>query len=148
MTSVPNLMNSLSTLHSTMKKRASLLNKLNIIEERLDSVLQRNELYKKKERSNGHFVRANQEYDGYEYEEEMYNEEDGSAKAYEEDVEYVEELDDAGLVDDDGEEGEDEEEDDEDDDKGSDAAYLEQETGDFDIDKELVQEDAYSDEEL
>lgn len=124
------------------------MNKLNIIEERLDSVLQRNELYKKKERSNGHFVRANQEYDGYEYEEEMYNEEDGSAEAYEEDVEYVEELDDAGLVDNDGEEGEDEEEDDEDDDKGSDAAYLEQETGDFDIDKELVQEDAYSDEEL
>ncbi|KAL6940705.1 hypothetical protein ACO0QE_004618 [Hanseniaspora vineae] len=148
LTSVPNLMNSLSTLHSTMKKRASLLNKLNIIEERLDSVLQRNDLYKKKERSNGYFVRGDQEYDGYEYEEDVYGEEDGNTAAFEEDVEYVEELDDAGLLDIDGEEGEDDENEDDEENEGHDSAHLEQETGDFDIDKELVQEDAYSDEEL
>ncbi|KAH3900297.1 uncharacterized protein SCODWIG_01401 [Saccharomycodes ludwigii] len=71
---IPDLLSSLSSLHSAMKRKASVLNRLNELGEALDCVLKRNEF--------------NDETSNNEYE----------SEEEEEFVEYVEELDDAGLL--------------------------------------------------
>lgn len=114
---IPNLMSSLASLHSTLKKRSELLPRLLAIEARLNNVV----------------ISQNKEEVGevtVEYDED------------EDDVEYNEELDDAGLIDD-GEEEEEEEDDEDEEDKEE-----IQEEGDDLNPSEQDNEEGYSDVEI
>lgn len=88
--SIPNLLKTLSSLHSTLRNRGNLLNRLLALETRLDITLNK--------------LKMNNAPDDVLYgdDEEEFTLDDGED---EDDVEYNEELDDAGLIED-GEEGE------------------------------------------
>lgn len=95
---IPNLMSSLSSLHSTLKGRSALLPRLLTLETRLESVLNRLHPVHNIEDA---VIRSS-----YLHDETSQQEEEDDEEA---DVEYNEELDDAGLI----EDGEDDYEDDE-----------------------------------
>lgn len=90
---MPNLMSSLSSLHSTLKRRADLLPKLMALETRLNSCL--DDLDNKRYAQYGIDKMNNPNPGDYAYDgEDKYSHED------EDEVEYIEELDDAGLIED------------------------------------------------
>lgn len=102
---IPNLMSSLSSLHSTLKRRSDLLPRLLVLETRLEYTL--NKL---------HPLADVNSYALHEYpQEDEEQQEQKELEDDEEDVEYNEELDDAGLIDDGEEEDDEDEEEDEDD---------------------------------
>ncbi|CCK68834.1 Utp5p KNAG_0B03930 [Huiozyma naganishii CBS 8797] len=125
MVSIPNLLKTLASLHSTMKNRANLLNRLLVLETRLDLTLNSMKL-------------ENFEAD----------DEDASATYQEEDeetVEYNEELDDADLIEDgEGDDSESEEEEDEDE-EGDDPSAQKRENGDQEVAEDS---EGYSDVEM
>lgn len=101
---IPNLMSSLSSLHSTLKRRSDLLPRLLVLETKLEYTL--NKLHPL-DNANSYVL---QEFSQAEEEEEQ-NQKELEEDEY--DVEYNEELDDAGLIDD-GEEDDENEDEDED----------------------------------
>lgn len=124
---VPNLMKTLASLHSTLKNRAGLLDRLLALETRLDSVLNKLD------------TPQTDDSNSPEYMEDVLDDED--------DVEYVEELDDANLIES-GEEGESSEDEDEQDSNDEDKAPYanEQDTNDTaDVGED---EEGYSDVEM
>lgn len=133
---IPNLLSSLSSLHSTLKRRADLLPKLMALDARISHSL--DQLYSKRavqyDKSQDQLL---EEVNGNAYELEEEEEE--------EDVEYIEELDDAGLIDD----GEDDsmDSDDQEDSASEEPAYTEEGFQDDD-EMKIDVEEGYSDEEV
>ncbi|CDO93021.1 unnamed protein product [Kluyveromyces dobzhanskii CBS 2104] len=140
---IPNLISSLSSLHSTLKKRAELLPRLMALDTRITRSL--DELHSKRALQYGKDQLDTELIAPYPYDEASQQDEE------EEEVEYNEELDDARLIDD-GEESEDYSEDqDEDSDlenqASNEVAYTEEHFEDDDEMKVDVEE-GYSDEEV
>ena len=111
---IPNLMKTLSTLHSTMKSRSRLLDRLIEVETRLDCALSRFEATRLRERPGDQLYGDDNE--GPE----------GNEEELEAEVEYVEELDDAGFE-------EEEEEEEEEGEEGSASGMSEVEDSDNDV---------------
>ncbi|SCU95217.1 LADA_0G14312g1_1 [Lachancea dasiensis] len=141
---MPNLMSSLASLHSTLRKRAETLPRLQTLETRLNLSLNRLEAYRARDALSKGQALLDQEYmEGNDEEEE---------EEEEEEVEYNEELDDAGLIED-GEMDYDEDEDDDAPDSDVDqngVSRLESEEHDFQDDPEMNPdvEEGYSDVEV
>lgn len=94
---MPDLMSSLASLHSTLRKRSEILPRLQALETRLDFSLNQLDAYRSANAITGDEVA--------EYSEEAHISGDDAA---EEEVEYNEELDDAGLIEDGEDDGSDE----------------------------------------
>lgn len=128
---IPNLMSSLSSLHSTLKRRSALLPRLMTLEVKLESTL------------NG--IYPSEDFDEVTPESQI---PDDSQDEDEEDVEYNEELDDAGLI----ENGEEDYEEDEDDEEDESAGELPDGPQDSKLKQDLAssedEEAGYSDVEM
>ncbi|CAH01344.1 Utp5p [Kluyveromyces lactis] len=137
---IPNLINSLSSLHATLRKRADLLPTLMALDTRITRSL--DELNSKRAVQYGKDQLDSELVAPYQDDESNQNEDE------EEEVEYIEELDDAGLIDD----GEDSAEYSEDDDEHSEADNQEltytEEGFDDDDEMRVDVEEGYSDEEV